>query len=121
MYMYMYMYIRFDTYHRSSGVGLFLGWARIASMALVVMKFLAETRPMTGFSVRRGTAGFIFGWGFVGGLGVGRRGSFSRVRKKVEGFGATSPFGLPMVAAARLASPIGIVLGSTIGLCCERK
>jgi hypothetical protein len=36
-------------------------------MAFVVMKFLLLVRPMTGFSVREGTAGLVFCLGWVGG------------------------------------------------------
>ena len=46
------------------------GSARIVSTAFATIKFLAVTSPCGGTSIREGTAGLSFAFGFVGGSAV---------------------------------------------------
>lgn len=51
----------------SSSCVFFFADASMTSTALVVMKFLLLTRPITGFSSRVGTAGLTLSFFIVGG------------------------------------------------------
>lgn len=87
-------------------------------MALAVMKFLDDTRPIVGFSSLFGTGGFLLLLGCEGAFGVGSRTSFVWLFMKVFGSGWMAPGGFPMVAAAFFGTPIPVMSRSTVFECC---